>query len=128
MRNKKKQLAIDLTTVDPHGRVDVLALQFLNKFAAARLPELVPVIESNKGVIHATLNERLGPHVIPVELAEQVRPFVPMLSLIAGEIVRRMQQAKAAAETPRSPDEQSKAHAPQCMCGGTMCSNKGRAA
>jgi hypothetical protein len=96
MPRKKKQPAppIDLTTVNPAGRVDVLALQFLYKFATAKLPELVPVMEHNKGVIHATLNERLGPHIIPVELAEQVRPFVPVLSLIAGEVVRRMQQAQ----------------------------------
>ena len=82
-RKAKKPVAVpvfDLRTVNPHGRVDVLAARTIEHFAVARVPELLPLLEQNREVIHAQLNEALGPHAIDLaEIMTKVQPFMPLI-------------------------------------------------
>ena len=87
---------LDLSKVNPSGRLDVLAAKTLERFAQSRAPQLVPVIEEHKGVIHAELNERLGPHAIGVDLVglmDVVRPYMPVLEEVAMGLITRYMQA-----------------------------------
>ena len=57
-------------------------------------------MKQHEGVIHAAVNEKLGPHVIPVELADAVRPYLPLLAGIAGEVFKRLAQPAAVTPPP----------------------------
>jgi len=81
---------LDLYKVNPRGRVDVLAVQVLDKLAQSRAPQLIPLIAEKKEVIHAAINSQLGPHAIGfdlVELMKQAEPFLPLLGAIALSVI-----------------------------------------
>lgn len=105
-----KSKPFDLGMVNPCGRVDVLAAKSLDHLAM-RVPELKPIIDQHREVIHAGLNERLGPHAFGVDipaLVKQAEPFFPVLGMIASQVIgqymrdaqaqqdKQAQQAKAA--------------------------------
>lgn len=84
-----KHNPFDLGTVNPCGRVDVLAVKSLDHLAL-RVPELKPIIDQHREVIHAGLNERLGPHAFGVDipaLVKQAEPFFPVLGMIASQVI-----------------------------------------
>jgi|SRR6185437_1164621 len=85
-RGKKKEAQLlDLRAVDPRGRLDVLALNIV-EYYANKIPELRPIVQERKEVIHATLNSQLGPHVIGsgiVDFLQQVEPYAPLIGVIA---------------------------------------------
>lgn len=85
-RTRKEAKPFDLSSVDPGGRVDVLAANFIDRIADVKIPELKPLLMAKREVIHATLNERLGPHVIDPETAKMFAGFAPLL-IMAGRAV-----------------------------------------
>lgn len=90
-RKKKKSFPVepfDLGKVNPRGRVDVLAANALDRFTS-RVPELEPLLAQNREVIHATLNESLGPHVTGelAELVLQAEPHFPLIKFFAGKVI-----------------------------------------
>ena len=86
----------DLRSFDPCGRVDVLVLNCLETFAKTKVPELLPLLDANKGVIHASLNEQLGPHVVDLStLIKQAQPFAPLLALVASKFSSSDERVKA---------------------------------
>ena len=92
---------IDLRQVDPHGRLDVMAASLIDRLANKNMPELVPVIDSKREVIHAFLNERLGPHAIGFDIPnaiDVVKPFLPLAGMMLGEFLKS--RAVAAQSAP----------------------------
>lgn len=93
---KKKVQALDLHKVNPQGRLDVLALNAIEHFAQ-RVPELRPIVDEKREVIHASLNHNLGPHVIGFDLAkflETAQPYLPLLGRIANSVVNNYRQSR----------------------------------
>lgn len=93
---RKKQLVetLDLRKVNPRGRLDVLALNAIERFAPA---EIRPIVEQNREVIHATLNHNLGPHVVGFDLVgwvEAAQPYLPLLGQVVQSVVSKYQQNK----------------------------------
>jgi hypothetical protein len=83
--------SLDLRTVNPQGRVDVLAAKVIEQFAVTRAPELRPLLEQQRGVIHAAINEQFGPHVIDLSnVVKVVEPFLPLLGAIFAAAVARV--------------------------------------
>lgn len=94
---KKQNKVFDLRTVNPSGRLDVLAANAIEYFAQARVPELAPIVEERREAIHMSLNELCGPHALGVDLKgliEQAQPYVPLLGMIAGQVVARYNAAQ----------------------------------
>lgn len=98
-----KNQPFDLRKENPTGRVDVLAANLLERFAAC-VPELAPIVEEQKGAIHMRLNELCGPHVVDLkETMETVSPFLPLLDRVvkaklAQQAQFQAQQSKGAAK------------------------------
>jgi hypothetical protein len=84
-RSSDKRVArppLDLAKVNPHGRLDVLAANVIERFAQSRAPELLPILEKKRSVIHAALNSQLGPHAIGIDvpaLIEKLTPYAPLM-------------------------------------------------
>ena len=107
-RASKKQVVapLDLRAVNPHGRVDVLAASLIEKFADTRIPELKALIEEKREVIHAALNERLGPHKIPVEWVDRVSPFMPLIIAAGVGIIEQYQQLSLSGKPAPTADKE----------------------
>lgn len=94
----------DLRSVNPCGRVDVLAAKTIEQLAQSRAPELLPLLNEHREVIHATLNSKLGPHAIGFDLVglmDDVSPYIPALEELArGLIVRYMAARTQGGVTP----------------------------
>lgn len=86
VRTRKEVKPFDLSTVDPGGRVDVLAANFIDRIAEFKIPELKPFLTEYKGVIHSTLNHYVGPHVINPEIGMRIKPLVPLASLLIARL------------------------------------------
>jgi len=79
---------LDLRKVNPSGRIDVLAASAIERFAS-NIPELLPIVNDKRGVIHAALNEKLGPHVMGFDLVgvvKDVGPYLPLLEMVARSV------------------------------------------
>jgi hypothetical protein len=89
---KEEVKPFDLSRVNPHGRVDVLVANLIDQIVATRLPELSPIVSEKREVIHASLNERLGPHVIPTDWIDKLSPFMPMIVAAGVGVIKQYQQ------------------------------------
>lgn len=83
----RTQSRIDLRKENPHGRLDVLAATVIEKFAQTRAPEFLPIIEQHREILHAALNEELGPHVVHLgQVFKAAEPYMPLLNSIVKQI------------------------------------------
>ena len=90
--HKHPAIEMDLSKVEPLGLVDVAIVKCL-ELAVSHVPELVLVLQNNKGVIHMSINEQFGPHNYSVDLAGLIKaaaPFMPLFSATAQQILIRM--------------------------------------
>ena len=103
-RSSDKRVAVrpplDLAKVNPHGRLDVLAMRTIERFTQLRAPQLLPILEKNKEVISAALNENLGPHAIGIDvpsLIDQLTSYAPlMMAVVRGALDNMKAQAAQA--------------------------------
>lgn len=96
VRARKKKVVFDLRKENPAGRVDVLTVNLLERLAA-RVPELTPILDEKREVIHASVNELLGPHALPglQESMQQIKPYLPLIGRALNEVVKQQQKAGA---------------------------------
>lgn len=96
---EQNSVPFDLRKVNPSGRVDVLAANLIERLAQTHVPDLVPVLEQRREVIHATLNENFGPHAFGFDLQgliKEAQPYVPIMKMIAGQILANYAQNQQA--------------------------------
>jgi hypothetical protein len=88
---ERKQL--DLRNSNPRGRVDVLCANVIERFAE-QTPELFPLVNEHREVIHRNLRKQLGPRALrrsigvdTRELVKQAEPYLPILNSIFNAVV-----------------------------------------
>lgn len=90
----------DLRQANPKGRVDCLAASVIERLASLKMPELLPLLDSRREVIHAFLNEQLGPHVVDLSgMVETVAPFMPLAGMLVQQLIAQSVQPKQAEQT-----------------------------
>lgn len=93
----------DLRQVNPKGRVDCLAASVIERLASLKMPELLPLLDSRREVIHAFLNEQLGPHVVDLSgMVETVAPFMPLAGMLVQQFI-----ASQVKQEPKQPEGQT---------------------
>lgn len=91
---RKKTPVIDLAKQDSCGRVDVLAARLLDEFAE-HVVEVRPIIDEQREVIHARLNELAGPHVVDLsDVAKTVRPYLPLIGGLASRALSEYRKSR----------------------------------
>lgn len=95
----KTKKAFDLSNVNPSGRIDVFAASLIDRFAAG-VPDLSAFVQQNREMIHAGLNQQLGPHVFNVlPIVQQAKPFIPFIEFAFNRFVQSRSHA-----TPSQPN------------------------
>ena len=69
---------LNLSTVNPSGRLDCLAASLIHQIVSERVPELKPLLEQQREMVHASINSVLGPHVFDPEVVRTVAPLIPL--------------------------------------------------
>lgn len=90
---RKAPVPLDLSKVDPKGRLDVLVANSIERLVTMRAPGLLPVLTEQKGVIHSAINSQLGPHVLGVDIVgflNQLKPFAPLIGAIAQSALNNL--------------------------------------
>lgn len=77
-----KHNPFDLGTVNPCGRVDVLAAKSLDHLAL-RVPELKPIIDQHREVIHKNIAKHLSPDSLGIDLV----PYLPLLEAATVRLI-----------------------------------------
>jgi hypothetical protein len=97
MVNKKQP---DLRNRNPRGRVDVLCANLIERFAQ-QAPELQPIVNEHREVIHKNLNRQLGPRALREalgvdvrELVTQAEPYLPLLSRVIDGAIAQAKMGK----------------------------------
>lgn len=93
---------LDLRNSNPRGRVDVLCARAI-ECLAQQTPELLPLVNEHREVIHRNLREQLGPRALREslgvdvrELAKQVEPYLPLLTRAIGAAIEQVKAGKTA--------------------------------